>query len=969
MRSQEFPPGDTLLHCLGSPVRDHTGAAPAPIGHLTRALLPLFLVAAGCSRAATPAEESVTSAIQSSDPPSLQLQVLTNSCGTNQAQTFFEVTNTGSTPVNLSDISIKYWVFDASGQAVVPNVWTGGCVTNVNGNPSCVHQVTGVTPTATSFSPACGPDPTNQANWEVTISDTDGTTLPPGAVWSNIQSALHLANYSNFTPGTTDWYSPCLSGSSYAQNGFFALYFQGMLVPNAGTPPSCRAPCGGLGQPVCQNVFSLPNFSPCQAGLQALPNGTCGVSNLVLNPPEGLSSWVSVNVTGPLTMQGEVPWGQCITGALSRAQPVSPPCPAELQQKTAPPSSPHWAPGSGFMVTDAAANQTAPKLFVASPNVTLQTDVSFTDDTAALAVQVPIALEEFTNGGKRFSCPHTFFPGTVEGNHAHYTVRAQQWVDNFQSCPAPQPSPNADTQPLHFDAPSPDGSQGCWVDLASAQTELFGSSAGAASATIAAANAKVTQTLSLPVTLTNVATFVRYVVQISEADSRIPVSANGVKWPGGQAISDGDICSDFGSGLSTDPLGTTCTLDCFDFIINHPEGNGSAFSHQQASQFFQLVVQPLALAQLKVLPYTLLYAPPGNASTATYVMGTSYGVSLAFDNKLANNQSNTVDNKQSNTASFANSGSGLASQLGGVGIGQSFMDSSTFDQSTQLGTGTISDVASTQASSLVTIQTLGPLHPPPTNTPGANGTRPTEAFWGDTFYLLVHPQIALWQLGGVPVVSMVGARGTPMVPSFITPSVGDLDSCAKGTGLFANGYPIPLTTPQEVLTSAECAELLTLDPLYVAGQSYPAVTTDNRYLHVTDQQYGVDPVSLADDPFGLTVTLTNTNTNTVQAVGSYTATVTDVLTTSNTIGGTLGAYGVTTGDNFSNTETNTTSTNWNVTLQSSFTATAQSSVGVSGVLDDHHGLSGTTALPYKPEASLYRDSVFGSFLFVDPTAP
>jgi hypothetical protein len=36
----------------------------------------------------------------------LQLQVLTNSCGANQMQDFFEVTNTGSAPINLSDISI-----------------------------------------------------------------------------------------------------------------------------------------------------------------------------------------------------------------------------------------------------------------------------------------------------------------------------------------------------------------------------------------------------------------------------------------------------------------------------------------------------------------------------------------------------------------------------------------------------------------------------------------------------------------------------------------------------------------------------------------------------------------------------------------------------------------------------------------------------------------------------------------------
>lgn len=173
----------------------------------------------------------------------LQIAVLTNSCGSNQAQQFFEVTNTGSIPINLSDISIKFWVYDTSGQSVVPHVWTGGCVTGVGGNPSCVHQVQGVSPAAVQFTPACGTPPTQLANWEITITDTDSGQLPPGATWSNIQAALNLANYSNFIPGTADWYSGCLTGSSYATSPSFAVYYQGNLVNSPEVSvPSCRAP-------------------------------------------------------------------------------------------------------------------------------------------------------------------------------------------------------------------------------------------------------------------------------------------------------------------------------------------------------------------------------------------------------------------------------------------------------------------------------------------------------------------------------------------------------------------------------------------------------------------------------------------------------------------------------------------------------------------------------------------------------
>jgi hypothetical protein len=71
--------------------------------------------------------------------PGLQLEVLTNSCGDNQMQDFFEVINTGTTAVPLSQITVKFWLDDTSGQTIDPHVWTGGCVTYVNGNPSCVH--------------------------------------------------------------------------------------------------------------------------------------------------------------------------------------------------------------------------------------------------------------------------------------------------------------------------------------------------------------------------------------------------------------------------------------------------------------------------------------------------------------------------------------------------------------------------------------------------------------------------------------------------------------------------------------------------------------------------------------------------------------------------------------------------------------------------------------------------------------
>ena len=143
--------------------------------------------------------------------------MLTNSCGANQAQDFFQVINHGTAPVTVSDISIKLWVDETSASNVVAQINTGGCLLNATG--SCVHSVTGVTATATKFSPACGPDPGHQANWEITISNTDHSALGAGLIWSNIQTALHLANFANFSPGEADWYSSCLAGSKLRGHG------------------------------------------------------------------------------------------------------------------------------------------------------------------------------------------------------------------------------------------------------------------------------------------------------------------------------------------------------------------------------------------------------------------------------------------------------------------------------------------------------------------------------------------------------------------------------------------------------------------------------------------------------------------------------------------------------------------------------------------------------------------------------
>jgi putative component of membrane protein insertase Oxa1/YidC/SpoIIIJ protein YidD len=164
------------------------------------------------------------------------LEEYTSSCGTNSVYHLFAVVNNGAA-VTLSDLTIKFWPYDTSGVNLVGQITTGGCVWN----PTCSHNVTGVSMSAVHFSPACGPTTTQMANWEMTISTTDNTVLSGGTSWVSLQTLVNRSDSQPFVPGTSYWYSPCVLTSTYSTNSHYAIYLKGNLVTaSGGVPPSCR---------------------------------------------------------------------------------------------------------------------------------------------------------------------------------------------------------------------------------------------------------------------------------------------------------------------------------------------------------------------------------------------------------------------------------------------------------------------------------------------------------------------------------------------------------------------------------------------------------------------------------------------------------------------------------------------------------------------------------------------------------
>jgi hypothetical protein len=174
----------------------------------------------------------------------LKVEVRTNYCDPQKVQQYFQVTNTGATPISLSDISIKYWVYDTTGANVVSDIYYAGCVVTLPNNLTCEHPVTGVAATGAQPS-ACTADGNQQANWEVTLTPTDSYALKPGQQWNNIQTAVHLDNWATFTPGTSQWYSTCLTNPNFGTDPHFAVYYKGNLVFSSGiNAPACAAPHG-----------------------------------------------------------------------------------------------------------------------------------------------------------------------------------------------------------------------------------------------------------------------------------------------------------------------------------------------------------------------------------------------------------------------------------------------------------------------------------------------------------------------------------------------------------------------------------------------------------------------------------------------------------------------------------------------------------------------------------------------------
>ncbi|GAA3015938.1 endo-1,4-beta-xylanase [Streptomyces fulvorobeus] len=146
------------------------------------------------------------------DPGSVVAQYRSNdrSAGDNQIKPGLRLVNTGSTPVSLSDVTVRYW-FSGEAGAKSYHTW---CDWSPLGCGTITHRVTGAS------APKAGADQVLEAGFR-------SGTLAPGASTGEIQLRLNKTDWSNFDE--TDDYSRTLN-TSYTDAPKIAVYIGGRLA-------------------------------------------------------------------------------------------------------------------------------------------------------------------------------------------------------------------------------------------------------------------------------------------------------------------------------------------------------------------------------------------------------------------------------------------------------------------------------------------------------------------------------------------------------------------------------------------------------------------------------------------------------------------------------------------------------------------------------------------------------------------
>ncbi|HJT97874.1 MAG TPA: hypothetical protein VJ696_06125 [Rhodanobacteraceae bacterium] len=382
---------------------------------------------------------------------------------------------------------------------------------------------------------------------------------------------------------------------------------------------------------------------------------------------------------------------------------------------------------------------------------------------------------------------------------------------------------------------------------------------------------------------------------------------------------------------------------------------------------FSLVVAPAALVQIKALPETIVYLPPGDRSSGIFKMTKTFSTTITAGETVGVDNSNVRDD----WAELVSSG-GFNGDIGKVlDLGFNATTDTRWDTKTTIKAGQSleRDLQGVNQTATAFTHTITADH---TTIPGADGPFEKQPFWGDLVVILVHPQLAVWDFYGRPIVQQFAASSAAGLPNDIAITVGELDACANGAAPFQNGYAFTTASQEpEVLTADECRNLAALDPFWGKGQS--ADLTGRGQLMVASQEYGIPVVGPQTENSLDIQTITSdaetvTNTDTV----TYASTVESILATSWSAGITFGLntgsvfspfnFGLSDSVTLKAGESVDTAMTMSLNYKNSSATTFREDIQTEGRIDDD------TNRGYSPHVEVYRDDIFGSLVFRDPDA-
>jgi hypothetical protein len=503
--------------------------------------------------------------------------------------------------------------------------------------------------------------------------------------------------------------------------------------------------------------------------------------------------------------------------------------------------------------------------------------------------------------------------------------------------------------------------------------------------------------------------------------------------PGLTKTTTGDLALQLlaGQGLSLENSTETLRIVAEVQQTDSYEGQGNPYPvtelyDRSISTPFNVILAPVAVAQANAVPYTIIYAPPGDQSTSTFTSAEAFATDYTVGSSTAQTNSTAKDESFEEDATF-----GVTSALipGLSQLGFSAGDTEKWDQTTKTAFGD-TETSSQEVTQQAAFSLARPTSPDwddwpgngttctPLSTPapdhslyncGPSGLQQTPAetmynhaaFWDDLFELVLHPQYAIYRLnnGGTQYV-MLGAD-----PSMGERNVQQLYDCELGvevdgvdqcqvpytsTGLIgSNGGQVSYTSASEyaVLSPDDAKNLLALDPFFVAGSQGAPISAarGEPYGSWTFGAFASGAVagktgsSEAANPRMPSYSNTQATKSTTSSMTSTGLELTSVQGSEFSVGTTMPGTGLSLKFGLSNTSVQGTTMTYTDSSAVGSTQATMSTATLSDVDNTTPSNLCPTPSPTGPgchgpwrdpsRVNIFLDRLFGSLMYVDPAAP